>query len=621
MRYRVDLAERPDGLYVVWRGELFRAQRSTADGTVLLTTLPGDKAPEDFDTEWDSRPAKIVSESAATSTFSLQTHCLFDDEIYRIAPDGDVRALTLRWGGTDEARARQLGLTGLTATAGVDEIAAVWQERHDLGNARPEPGKGDTEALVRAIARTVRGILPDGWERVAAQFQQVGGYAEIEIRSVGSGLSVSLPAPAQLGQLFVALRSAMYRPDTGTWFKGTLTLEAPSQFHFDYDTIGEPTWRQAPGKGRLTARSYDVELEHYTRDRDQIPDWLAAKAGLPMDIRFRRAALSENLQPLPADEIRLLLDYLYRAPVVLARPGWLPDAFAPTAPPDVPDAFHTDGAWIWRAAVPHYLRKYGLPPESELLERIRANSYRLPYVPSEVRASAEAEVLGQPHPPVPQPANLDAVNLIDRGEEPPMGLRASQVLTLVERRITEHGIPESAYRIGELVDGAWCLRRTEGSWEVSGPDGAEPAAFAHVEEAARFLLGSLLLYPARVADEKSEPGDRPITPLRGEPPLNQFRATRMIVLGPGTTLVRFGNEAGNLVHEPSTRFPEASLTPDREALRQEYRVVRPLRVLTGVTLPWGPLPGGAIGYFLPHALAQHLETGALERASSAARRS
>ena len=87
----------------------------------------------------------------------------------------------------------------------------------------------------------------------------------------------------------------------------------------------------------------------------------------------------------------------------------------------------------------------------------------------------------------------------------------------------------------------------------------------------------------------------------------------MVVLAPGTTVVRFGNETGNLVHEVSARFPEASLTPEREQLRQTYRVARSLVVLAGVTLPWGPMPGGAVGYFLPRALAQHLETGGLER--------
>lgn len=613
MRYRVELADRPDGLYAVWNGQVFQAQRSTADETILLTTLPGEMPPEGFDTEWESRPAKVVPEAEAGGTFRLQTYCLFDDEIYSVAPGDDLRTLTLRWSGQDEAEAHQLGLTDFIATASVDEISAVWQERHDYpSGSRPGLDTGEPEPLVRAIARSLRQALPDGWERVAAQFRQVGDYAEIEVRSVGSGLSVSLPAPVELGQLFVALRSAMYLSGLGTWFKGTLTLEAPSQFHFDYDKTNEPTWRLSPD-GRLTARAYDAELEYFPRDRKQVPDWLAAKAGLPLDVQFQRAGMADNRQPLPPEEIHHLLDYLYRAPVVLTRPARLPDAFSPGTPADVPDAFHTDGVWIWPAAVPHYLRKYGLPPDPELVERIRANGYRVPYLPFELRAAAEAELLGKPYPPSAPVAEADALTRVDRGEDPPLGLRASEVLALVRRRLSEYGIPEEAYRIGELAENAWCLRRTPVSWEVSGPDVGEPAAFAHVEEAARFLLGSLLLYPARVTERQSEPADWPIVPMRGEPPLNFFRAKRLVMLGAGTTVLRFGNEAGNLVHEESTRFPEASLAPEREQLRQVYRVVRPLRVLTGVTLQWGPMPGGAVGYFLPRTLAQHRETGALER--------
>ncbi|TNC27256.1 TNT domain-containing protein [Amycolatopsis alkalitolerans] len=611
MRYRVELTGQPDGLYGVWQGRAFQAERSTADGTLLLAAAPDEEPPEDFDTEWQSRPAKVIAQDQAEATFSLHTHCLFDDEVFEVAADRDPRSLTLRWAGRDEVRARQLGLADLTATATLDEISALWQERHDFpGTAGPEPGTGEPEALVRAIARSVRTILPDGWERVAAQFRQVGEYAEIEIRAVGDGESVSLCAPPRLGQLFAQLRSAMYRPETGTWFKGTLTLEAPSSFQFDYDTTNEPTWRQSP-VGRLTARVYEAELERYPRDRKQVPDWLAAKAGLPVDVTFRQARLPERPQALPQEEIRPVLDYLYRASVVVSRPGRLPDTVNPGGPADVPDAFHTDGAWIWPAAVPHYLRKYGIPPEPELLERIRASSYRVPYLSTELRTAAEAEVLGQPHPPAVAAPEPDAVTLIDRGAEPPLGLRASEVLAVLERRLAEYGIPPSAYSIGERVEGVWSLHRTKTSWEVLGPDAGEPAAFAHVEEAARFLLGSLLLYPARTPEQESL--EWPIAPLRGEPPLTFFRAKRMIVLPAGTTLVRFGNEGGNLLHDPSTRFPEASLAPEREGLRQLYRLVRGLLTLTGVTLPWGPMPGGAVGYLLPLAIGQHLEAGALER--------
>ncbi|MTD56167.1 TNT domain-containing protein [Amycolatopsis pithecellobii] len=611
MRYRVELTDQPDGLYGVWHGRAFRAEQSTADGTLMLTAAPDEEAPEGFDTTWNSRPAKVIAQDEAEATFTLQTHCLFDDEIFHIAPGSDQGPLTLRWQQQDEERARQLGLVGLTAKAALDEISALWQERHDFPTAtRPEPGAGEPEGLVRSIALLVRDILPEGWERVAAQFRQVGEYAEIEIRAVGDGASVSLNAPPQLGQLFKQLRSAMYRPGTGTWFKGTLTLTAPSSFQFDYDTTNEPNWRQSPA-GRLTARTYDAELELFPRDRKEVPNWLAAKAGLPLDVTFRHARLPEQPQSLAPEEFRAVLDYLYRAPVVLSRPGRLPDALNPGAPADVPDAFHTDGAWIWPAAVPHYLRKYGIAPEPELLEQIRANTYRVPYLSSELRATAEAEVLGRPHPPAAAVPELDAVTLIDRGGEPTLGLRASEVLAVLERRLAEYGIPPEAYRIGERAEGVWTLNRTKASWEVAGPGDGEPAAFAHVEEAARFLLGSLLLYPARTAEQDTV--DWPIVPLRGEPPLNFFRAKRLITLAAGTTVLRYGNEAGNLVHAPSTPFPETSLTPEREQLRETYRLVRAIPVLTGVTLPWGPMPGGAVGYLLPRPIGQHLDSGALER--------
>ncbi|HVW42271.1 MAG TPA: TNT domain-containing protein [Amycolatopsis sp.] len=608
MRYRVELAERADGLYGVWRSQVFQAERSTADGTMLLVAVAGEDAPEDFDTEWDRRPAKVVPEEEADSTFSLQTHCLFDDEMYRIAPEKGT--LTLHWNGRDEVRAAQLGLTDFTTVATPDEISALWQERHDLAiRRRPEPGSEEPETLARDVARAVRPLLPDGWERVAAQFRQVGDYAEIEIRSVGDDLSVSLSAPPRLGQLFARLRAAMYQPGAGTWFQGTLTMDAPASFKFDYDTTNEPTWRQPPGAGRLTARSYDAELEYFPRD--QVPRWLAAKAGRPVGVSFRRGGFAEQPTPVAQEEIRPLFDYLYRAPVVLSRPGRLADTVNPAGPPDVPDAFHTDGTWIWPAAVPHYLRKYGVPPEPALVEHARANGYRVPYLPAYLRAAAEAEVLGQPHPPMPDEGAPSAVTLVDRGGEPALGLRASEVLDVLQRRLNEHGVPPSTYRIGERADDAWSLRRTKESWEVTGPGGGEPAAFARLEEAARFLLGSLLLYPARA--QEPEPVDWPILPLRGEPPLNFFRAKRIVLLTPGTTVLRFGNEAGNLVHDPDTRFPEASLTPEREQQRGMYRLARGVPVLTGVTLPWGPMPGGAVGYLLPLAIAQHLETGALER--------
>ena len=123
----------------------------------------------------------------------------------------------------------------------------------------------------------------------------------------------------------------------------------------------------------------------------------------------------------------------------------------------------------------------------------------------------------------------------------------------------------------------------------------------------------LLMQPPRPAEESDQPADWPILPLRGEPPLNFFRGKRIVVLPAGTTVVRFGNETGNLVHAESARFIETSLAFERERERRPYRIQRALRVLTGVTAPWNGLPGGAIAYLLPRPLAQHIEAGAVSR--------
>ncbi|MEU6644917.1 TNT domain-containing protein [Saccharomonospora sp. NPDC046836] len=637
MRYRVEVADRPDALYALWDGQIFRAQRSTADESILLVALPGE-TPDGFDAEWNGAPAKVVPAAEAPATFGIHTYCFHDDEPYRVEPRSGEGELTLRWAGRDDEVARTLGLSDFTTTTDDPEsLTVLWQERHDFADdraPRSAPGSGDGQALLRAIGRTLLSFLPPGWQRVGAQFRQVGDYAELEVRAVADDVAVSLSAPPQLSQLFAQLRSAMYEPDTGTWFQGTYTLDASSNFDFDYDAEREPDWRLPPA-GRTTARSYDIELGYYPRKR--LPAWLAAKAGLPLDVTFRQARVVDshaagekpviNRPPVPKEEVQRILGYLYRAPITVARPGALPDLFTP-GPPNVPDAFHTDGVWIWPAAVPHYLRKYGVPPEAELLDHIRAHDYRPPYVGRLLRATAEAEILGLPYPPrtAEDLAEPDAVTRVERGAEPKPALRASEVLTVLSRRLAEYGIADNAYRIGETADGAWCLHRTAHGWEVARyTDGApvEPRHFPRAQQAAEALLGALLLVPGRArqgASEDSEApepaaqaSDWPILPLRGEPPLTYYRGKRLVTLPAATVVQRYGNESGNLVHPQGTQFPETSLAFEREHDVHTYLVRRPIRVLTGVTLPWGPLPGGAVAYLLPRAIGHHVESGALQR--------
>jgi hypothetical protein len=639
LRYRVEAAGRPDALYAVWGGGVYGAQRSTTDGTWLLFSLPGDEPPPEFDIDWSGTSAKVVPDAEVHSSFTIQTHCRYDDEIYQVDPQDSGTELTLRWVGQNETRARELGLVDFSTTTSPERLTGLWQVRQDFTETpeRPELAAEDQSALLRLIGRTLKGALPTGWQRVGAQFRQMGDYAEMEVRSLGDEgngpVSVSIPAPPPLNDLFARLRSAMYEPGTGTWFQGTFTLNSASQFNFDFDAEAEPNWRLAPNEGgRPSTRAYAVELAKFPRQPKHIPLWLSAKAGLPLDVTFRFAKPVDshaegerpvvNRPPVPPDQVRGVLDYLFRSPVAAARPGPPgPDIFTPNGPPDVPNAFHTDGTWIWPAAVPHYLRKYGVPPETELVEHIRASGFRPPYVSELVRSTAEAELLKKPYP-AQTPAELpddSAPAKIDRGDEPGQDLRASDALTVLHRRLTEYGIAESAYRIGDSPappNNVWWLRKTELGWEVARPPTEEPVTFAHLEEAARFLLGTLLMYPVRAGEEpesRESAADWPIVPLRGEPPLNFFRGKRFVVLPTGTTVQRFGNETGNLVHAESVRFIETSLAFERERERRTYRVQRPLRVLTGITAPWSGMPGGAVAYLLPRPVGQHLETGALGR--------
>ncbi|ADJ51031.1 hypothetical protein AMES_9205 [Amycolatopsis mediterranei S699] len=634
MRNRVEVAERPDGLYAAWGEGTYRAQRSTTDGTVLLSVLPEEEAPEGFDKEFDGRPARVVPASEVPSTFTLRTFAEYDGEVFEVAP-GDRPELTLRWVRDDAARAAQLGLTDFSVTVPAKQVTALWQTRLEFTEtleARPQPGTGDQNALLRAIGRTLLHTVPGGWARVGAQFRQVGDYAEIEVRAVGDEdgpVSVSLPAAPKLGGLFARLRAAMFQAEAGTWFQGTFTLDDQSQFDFDFDADREPDWRVPPNEGgRPSTAAYELELATYPRAPKHLPAWLTAKAGLPLDVVFRHARVADShvegerpvvtRPPVPPDQVRGLLDYLFRAPVALHRPAPLPDIFgAPGAKPDVPNAFHTDGTWIWPAAVPHYLRKYGVPPEPELVEQARAAGFRPPFVRELVRATAEAEVLGQPRPPQTAADLPDerALARVARGEQV-RNLRGAETLELLQQRLAEHGVPAAAYRIGANevpVEGVWTLRRAENGWEVSRPPSDEPVAFGSLGDAARFLLGVLLMLPPRPAEESDQPADWPILPMRGEPPLNFYRGKRLITLPPGTMVVRFGNETGNLVHADGSRFVETALAFEREREKRLYRAQRAIRVLTGVAAPWGGMPGGAVAHLLPRPLAQHVETGSLSR--------
>ncbi len=62
---------------------------------------------------------------------------------------------------------------------------------------------------------------------------------------------------------------------------------------------------------------------------------------------------------------------------------------------DVPLNFRTDGTWIWAGAVPHYLRKYGLPPEPDMVAHIMGLNFQLAPVDEATKEVAVGLITGQ----------------------------------------------------------------------------------------------------------------------------------------------------------------------------------------------------------------------------------
>lgn len=410
--------------------------------------------------------------------------------------------------------------------------------------------------------------------------------------------------------------------------------------------------------------------------------------------KFRMARLFDGLgpgqtpqvdrPPVPEEEIEALADYLTRAPMVLAARSLDNDLLDPARPAKVPLTYLTDGSWIWPGGVGYYLRTHGVPPEPELVEHVRSQGFQPREVDEYTRDLAVATIMGAPPPPRPKPApsavapsapvsavavpvgpvsagpvSAEPVRDESIGEDESVqeeedvsaepGPSAPQQATLADEahqtgeqealerlrgRLAELGADALSYRIDGIADDAWCMVREGDGWAVfrsERGDRGMSATFPDADQAAAYLLGSLLLIP-----ERMQPGESPVTlpdiggpatvssappartyegpiePLPGEPPLSLFRNVRELELAAGTEIDRVGDPAGNLAYAAGTDYSQRSL-PSEWANRPHhiYRLRQPLRVLIGTAIPWFEQPGGGTGYYLPAPVAQLLADGTL----------
>ncbi|MBB4687268.1 TNT domain-containing protein [Amycolatopsis jiangsuensis] len=456
----------------------------------------------------------------------------------------------------------------------------------------PTLTESEQQALLVEIGRLVRDRRPEPAAPAGIGFAQVGDHLEVRPGNTEADLEIT--------RRFTALRAGMYRQGLGTWLQARFVLAPDGSFDFDYFSDVDPPWTTPPAPD-----TYRDELTTFPRDDEYIPDWWRLRAGLPLGLEFRHAhpaADGEQRPALATGELPLVLQYLERE----AEAG---------------DRHRTDGTWIWPVEVTEQLRRHGIPPEPELVAHIRDLGFQPPHVAHLLRRTAEADLAGRPRPR-PEPADLEPTGADVAAEletDPDPVLDDDQLLALLEHRLGSFGVWPQAYRLGDRVAGVWSLEEDASGWAVTSPDGTG-RHFPDLTTAAQQLLGALLMHPARATGGRETPletakelADWPVQPVPGDPPLTLLRNKRPTRLAAGTVVLRFGEEPGNLVHLRGVRFATTSLPLERERVTSTFRLRRSLHVITGVTVPWANLPGGAVAYVLPKPIAEHESDGSLER--------
>jgi hypothetical protein len=286
----------------------------------------------------------------------------------------------------------------------------------------------EQDTLVKQIGLSLLRAAPRDWQRVTAEYRAVGRFHELTGEIVlTDGSTVDWVATHDIATLFGRLRAGMYREGRGTWFNARYQLDHPSSYNLEYDRE-EPRWDIMP-----PPQAYADELRTFPRSEDNVPEWLMRRmSGLGPERpgpRFRIARIFDGAGPggrpvlnrpeLEVDEQDRLLDYLDSAPVVVPSRGYDIDRLATTPDGTVPVAFHSDGVWIWPAAVNYYLREYGVSPEPELIQHIHASGFAVPAVPDQVRHAAAAHINRGAPPPRQGPPPVAPPQADGSGDRPP----------------------------------------------------------------------------------------------------------------------------------------------------------------------------------------------------------
>jgi hypothetical protein len=260
----------------------------------------------------------------------------------------------------------------------------------------------EQDALVKQIGLALLRAAPADWTSVEVAFRAIGRYSEVRGQvSFGEERTAEFPITPEVANLFVRLRAGMYREGRGTWFNARYQLDRPAAYNLEYDR-DEPRWQNQP-----PPPAFVDELRMFPREEENVPEWLTRRL-TALQPPFRTARMFDgmgpagpviNRPPLEADEREQVQRYLDAAPLALPARGYDTDHLDEERRQTVPVAFHTDGTWIWPAAVNFYLRTHGVPPDPELVAHARRAEFRMPDVAELTRQSAAIFIAGPPRPP------------------------------------------------------------------------------------------------------------------------------------------------------------------------------------------------------------------------------
>ncbi|MFB4308707.1 hypothetical protein [Actinomadura sp. GTD37] len=148
----------------------------------------------------------------------------------------------------------------------------------DVPAQEPRPYDEEQHArLLDRVKRTLTDIAPRDWARVDAKILMLADVCETDLTVVTKkgGRPLVEPVP-ELVRTAAEIRSAMYRPDEGTWFGIRFMMDAPGTFWASFNRTFDPLW-DPPLPPEVWAR----DLAVFPRAEEAVPEWLRGRLAAP----------------------------------------------------------------------------------------------------------------------------------------------------------------------------------------------------------------------------------------------------------------------------------------------------------------------------------------------------